>query len=440
MPIRSVLLTCLLSLAAFTVPSADAAQSGNTKHTAAARQSGKSTAARSGKAAPKTAPKAAAKARTPVKPAVQLTSAPSVVPGVPAPPPVDARGFLLIDAGSGQTLAALNADERMEPASITKLMTAYLTFVALKEKRLSLDEPVKVSEHAWRTGGAVTDGSTSFLELNSQVPVEALIQGMIVQSGNDATIALAERLGGTEAAFVQMMNDQAQRLGLKGTHYVNSWGGPDPDHYSSPRDIATLGGALIREFPEYYKWYSQREFTWNNHKQQNRNGLLGRDPSVDGMKTGHTQSAGYCLVTSAKRDNTRLVSVVLGSSGIRAREDASAALLNYGYTYFESFPVKKAGEMVLKPRVYKSDAGYAAIGPATAVQITIPRGQSGSVSTTATVKDKLIAPLPANVAVGELQVTLAGKEVARIPLYPQGTVALGGWWTRLKDTIALWFK
>jgi D-alanyl-D-alanine carboxypeptidase (penicillin-binding protein 5/6) len=429
MSIRPVLLACLLALAVVAAPT-EAAQSRTAKHATAAKPTARRAAA----------PKAVAKPKAAAKSAVQLSSAPSVVPGVPAPPPVDARGFLLIDASNGQTLAELNADARMEPASITKLMTAYIVFVALKEKRLSLTDQIKVSEHAWRTGGAVTDGSTSFLEINSEVPVEALIQGMIVQSGNDATIALAEKLGGTEDAFVQMMNDYAKRLGLKGTHYVNSWGGPDPEHYSTPRDIAILGSALIRDFPEDYKWYSQREFTWNNHKQQNRNGLLGRDPSVDGMKTGHTESAGYCLVTSAKRDNTRLLSVVLGSSGIRAREDASAALLTYGYTYFETLNIKKAGETVLKPRVYKSAGTYAAIAPATDVQITIPRGQSGGITTTASVRDKLIAPLPANVAVGEMQISLAGKEVARVPLYPQAAVAEGGLWTRASDTVSLWFK
>jgi D-alanyl-D-alanine carboxypeptidase (penicillin-binding protein 5/6) len=371
---------------------------------------------------------------------VELTSAPSVVPGVPAPPPIDARGFLLIDAATGQTLAALNPEARMEPASITKLMTAYLVFKALKEKRLAMTDTVKVSEYAWRRGGAVTDGSTSFLELGSDVPVEALIQGMIVQSGNDATITLAEKLGGTEDAFVQTMNDEAKRLGLTGTHYVNSWGGPDTGHYSSAHDIALLGSALIRDFPEYYKFYSQREFTWNNHKQPNRNGLLGRDPSVDGMKTGHTDSAGYCLVTSAKRDNTRLISVVLGSSSIRAREDASAALLTYGYTYFETANVKKAGEVILKPRVYKGDADSVNLVPARDVQLTVPRGQAGTVTTTATVQPKLIAPLTADTAVGELQVSVGGKEPVRVPLYPQAAVPTGGLWTRMTDTVALWFK
>lgn len=438
MPIRAVLLACLFVVAAQWSSPAEAAHARQSHHAAA--HAAKASAGRAGARGKSAASRSAAKAKAPAKPAVELSSAPSVVPGVPAPPPVDARGFLLVDAVTGQTLAELNPDARMEPASITKLMTAYLTFAALKDKRLALSDTVKVSEYAWRRGGAVTDGSTSFLELGSQVPVEALIQGMVVQSGNDATIALAEKLGGTEDAFVQTMNDTAQRLGLKGTHFANSWGGPDPNHYSTARDIATLGRSLIRDFPEYYKWYSQKEFTWNKHTQQNRNGLLTSDPSVDGMKTGHTDSAGYCLVTSAKRQSTRLISVVLGSSGTRAREDASAALLNYGYTYFETVAVKKAGEQILKPRVYKSDAGYASIAPATDVFVTVQRGQSTTVTTTATVQPKLIAPLAAHVAVGELQVGVGSKEVARVPLYPLAAVPAGGWWTRLTDSIALWFK
>lgn len=428
MSIRAVLITCLLTTVSLIVPHADAAQKPAARHATAAKQSGKSAAAH---AAPKatTKPKAAAKAP------VQLSSAPSVVPGVPAPPPVDARGFLLIDAGSGQTLAALNADERMEPASITKLMTAYIAFQALRDGKLKLTDEVTISEHAWKA-----EGSRTFLQVGTTASVDVLLKGMIVQSGNDATIALAERIGGSEPGFVAMMNAQAERLGLKGTHYENADGLPAPTHYSTARDIATLARTIIREFPDRYPLYSIKEFTWNNIKQPNRNGLLVRDSSVDGMKTGHTDSAGYCLVTSAKRENTRLISVVLGSSGERTREDASAALLNYGYTHFESVSIRKAGEMVLKPRVYKSAEGYVAISPSADVQITVPRGQAGSITTTATSQPKLIAPLAANAPVGELQVSLAGNVVERVPLYPSAAVATGNLWIRIRDTVALWFK
>src|SRR5688572_32002296 len=217
-----------------------------------------------------------------------LSSAFAAVP-IPKPPAIDAKAYVLLDFQSGRVLAAHNADVQSEPASITKLMTAYIAFEALREKRLSLTEEVLVSENAWRTGGSASGGSTTFLEVNSRVPVEVLIKGMIIQSGNDATIALAEKLGGTEAGFVQIMNDYARRLGMNNTNFENSWGAPGPKHYSSAQDLATLSRALIREFPEYYRWYSEREFTWNRHTQPNRNGLLARDPSVDGIKTGHTK-------------------------------------------------------------------------------------------------------------------------------------------------------
>jgi D-alanyl-D-alanine carboxypeptidase (penicillin-binding protein 5/6) len=363
----------------------------------------------------------------------------AAAPGIPTPPPVQATGYILLDHDSGRVLAEQRSDERMEPASITKLMTAYIVFVALKEKRLTLAETVKVSEYAWRKGGAVTDGSTSFLELGSQVPVEALIQGMIVQSGNDATIALAEKLGGTEDGFVQIMNEYVKRLGMKATHYVNSWGGPNPDHYSTARDIAILSNALIRDFPEYYKWYSQREFTWNNHKQQNRNGLLTRDPTVDGIKTGHTDSAKYCLVSSAKRNGMRLVSVVLGSPSIRAREDASAALLNYGYTFYETVKLQEAGVPVLTPKVYKGEADKVAIGGRTSISVTVARGSAGSISKEATVKGTVIAPVQAGQVLGEYTVRIGDEVVARVPLVALAKVEEGGLWRTAVDTVKLWF-
>jgi D-alanyl-D-alanine carboxypeptidase (penicillin-binding protein 5/6) len=364
----------------------------------------------------------------------------AAAPSIPTPPPVPANGYILVDHHSGRVLAEQRSDERMEPASITKLMTAYLVFTALKEKRLALTDTVKVSEYAWRKGGAVTDGSTSFLELGSLVPVEALIQGMIVQSGNDATIVLAEKLGGTEDGFVQIMNEYAKRLGLKGTHYANSWGGPDPQQYSTARDIAMLGNALIREFPEYYKWYSQREFTWNNHKQQNRNGLLLRDPSVDGMKTGHTESAKYCLVTSANRDGMRLVSVVLGSPSIKAREDASAALLNYGYTFYETVKLQEAGNPVLTPQVFKGAADKIAIGSRTAISVTVARGSAGQITKEATANTPVIAPIESGQALGEYTVRVGDEVVARVPLVALAKVEKGGIWGWAVDSVKLWFE
>ena len=371
------------------------------------------------------------------QPASTAATAPAATAAAPVPkaPAIDAKAYLLIDEASGQSLAESNADQRMEPASITKLMTAYVVFRALKEGRLSLNDPVTISEHAWRA-----EGSRTFVQVGTQVPVDVLIHGMIVQSGNDATIALAEKVGGTEPAFVEMMNTTAQRLGMKGTHFEDSSGLPSPTHYSTARDIATLSRALIRDFPDRYPLYSIREFTWNKITQGNRNGLLTRDPSVDGIKTGHTNSAGYCLVTSAKRQGTRLISVVLGTKSEKAREDASAALINYGFTFYETIDVKKAHATVLKPRVYKGAEESVDVGPASDLRLTVPRGQSAMITTAATIREPLIAPLATNVAVGELQVTLGGKVLSRTPLYPIKPVAEAGVWGRMVDSVSLWFK
>ncbi|MFO1427245.1 MAG: D-alanyl-D-alanine carboxypeptidase family protein [Steroidobacteraceae bacterium] len=363
-----------------------------------------------------------------------LGTALAAVP-VPKPPDVAARAYVLIDHASGRVLAGHLQDERMEPASITKLMTAYAVFKALKEKRLSLEDPVTVSERAWKS-----EGSRTFVQVGTQVPAEILLKGMIVQSGNDATIALAEKVGGTEDAFAEMMNTYAQQLGMKGTHFTNSTGLPDPNLYTTAHDVARLSSAIIREFPEYYRWYSMREFVWNNIRQQNRNGLLGRDPSVDGIKTGHTESAGYCLAASADRKGMRLISVVFGTESMKAREDASAALLNYGYTFFETVRIKSRGDAVLKPRVYKGDTEFAAVGPSRDVIVTVGRGSGAALHTSATVSEPLIAPLAANKAVGELTVSDGSDVVARVPLYPLAAVGEGGLWRRLSDTIALWMR
>lgn len=359
---------------------------------------------------------------------------------IPNPPAIDARAYVLVDFQSGRVLAAQQADVQSEPASITKLMTAYIVFDALREKRLSLSEEVLVSENAWRTGGAASGGSTTFLEVNSRVPVEVLIKGMIVQSGNDATIALAEKLGGTEAGFVQIMNEYARRMGLTNTNFENSWGAPGPRHYASATDLATLSRAIIRDFPEYYRWYSQREFTWNKHTQPNRNGLLARDPSVDGIKTGHTKSAGYGLASSAQRNGMRLISVVLGTGGFKQREDASAALLNYGYTFFETVKVKGAGDVVLKPEVYKGEADRVTLVPARDVWATVGRGSADQLTTSATVKEPVIAPIAAGQELGELTVSDGKEIIARVPLIAQAAVPEGGWWTRMVDGVALWLR
>jgi D-alanyl-D-alanine carboxypeptidase (penicillin-binding protein 5/6) len=354
---------------------------------------------------------------------------------VPKPPALDARAYILIDHDSGRVLAAMKEDEKMEPASITKLMTGYVVFKALHEKRLALEDSVAISEHAWKA-----EGSRTFAQVGTQIPVETLIKGMIVQSGNDATIALAEKVGGTEDGFVQIMNTIAPQIGLKNSHFDNSWGGPGPTHHMSARDIATLSRHLINEFPEWYKWYSIREFTWNGIKQQNRNGLLARDSSVDGIKTGHTESAGYCLASSAKRGNMRLIAVVLGTKSFKAREDASAALLNYGFTFFETVKVKGAGDVILKPEVYKGETDRVTIVPASDVWVTIGRGSAASLKTTATVKEPVVAPIKAGQALGELTISDGNEVVARISLVAQAAVPEGGWWTRMVDGISLWMR
>jgi len=356
---------------------------------------------------------------------------------IPKAPDVNAKAYILVDHFSGRVLAQDHADDREEPASLTKLMTSYAVFKALRENRLKLTDPVTISEHAWRS-----EGSRTFVQVGSTVPAEVLIKGMIVQSGNDATIALAEKIGGTEAAFAQLMNEYGKRLGMKATNFVNSDGLPAADHYTTARDMAILANALIIEFPDYYQWYSLREFTWNNITQHNRNGLLLRDPTVDGMKTGHTDSAGFCLVTSAKRDGMRLVSVVMGSASIKAREDASAALLNYGYTFYETAKVKSAGEVLLKPRVYKSADEYVTLAVPRDIVLTVGRGQIASLKSTAHLfKEPLIAPLTANQAIGELTISdPAGEVVSRVPLMPGKAVPEAGLWTRATDSVRLWFN
>ena len=354
---------------------------------------------------------------------------------IPKPPAIDARAYVLVDFQSGRVLADYKSDVQSEPASITKVMTGYGVFRALAEKRLSLNDSVTISEHAWKA-----EGSRTFAQVGTQIPVDTLIKGMIVQSGNDATIALAEKLGGTEDGFVQMMNSYAAELGLKNSHFENSWGGPGPTHYMSAHDIATLSRVMIRTYPEQYKLYSLREFEWNGIKQQNRNGLLARDSSVDGIKTGHTESAGYCLASSAKRGGMRLISVVLGTQSFKAREDASAALLNYGFTFFETVKAKSASDVVLKPEVYKGEEDRVTLVPARDIWVTIGRGSAAQLKTTATVKEPVIAPIKAGQVLGELTVSDGKEIIARVPLVAQAAVPEGGWWTRAVDGISLWMK
>jgi D-alanyl-D-alanine carboxypeptidase (penicillin-binding protein 5/6) len=353
---------------------------------------------------------------------------------IPPPPELKARSYIVIDHESGRVLAALEPDSRQEPASLTKLMTAYGVFRALKEGRIKLDDMVTISEHAWKQ-----EGSRMFVEVGKQVSVEDLIQGMIVQSGNDATVALAEHVAGTEPTFVQMMNTYAAELGMTGSRFTNSAGMPDPEHYTTARDTALLASALIHEFPEYYRWYSQREFTWNGITQQNRNGLLWRDPTVDGVKTGHTESAGYCLVASAQREGMRLVSVVLGTDSMRAREDANAALLNYGFNFFETRRLYAAGEPLTTARVWKGAANEVGLALKRDLYVTGQRGHVGSVKAEFELPGRLVAPLSTQAPIGKVNILVDGATIATHDLYPAADVPAGGWLRRTIDTMRLWF-
>jgi serine-type D-Ala-D-Ala carboxypeptidase (penicillin-binding protein 5/6) len=365
-----------------------------------------------------------------------LASSALAAPPVPAPPAVPAKSYLLMDALSGKVIAAQNESERADPASLTKLMTAYAVFDALRVGKLKLSQPVLVSEHAWRSGGARTDGSTSFLELGSRVAVEDLIRGMIVQSGNDASIALAEAVAGSEDTFALLMNQYAERLALKDTHYANSWGDTSPQHYSSARDVALLSVALVRDFPQYYHYFAERSFTWNGKKQDNRNGLLTRDASVDGIKTGHTDAAGFCLAASARRNGTRLVAVVMHTASQKVREDASEALLGYGFSFFETLRLYQKGQTVGSAEVYK-------VGEPVALVIhqdfiaTAPRGELEGAQAVLVLKRPLIAPLKASDEVGKLRVLAGQSVIAELAVYPAADVAKGGLYRQLVDSIRL---
>jgi D-alanyl-D-alanine carboxypeptidase (penicillin-binding protein 5/6) len=358
---------------------------------------------------------------------------------VPPPPEVAAKGYVLMDAFSQHVLAGHNDTERLEPASLTKLMTSYAVFHALKEHKLRLDQEVTISEHAWRVGGAVSDGSTSYMPLGSQVKVEDLVQGMIVQSGNDATIALAEAIAGTETTFAVLMNQYSEQLGLKGSHWTNSAGLPDPQHYTTARDIAILSAALVREFPEYYKWFSQRSFTYNRITQHNRNGLLDRDPTVDGIKTGHTEAAGYCLATSALRDGVRLVSVVMGTASPKAREDASETLLGYGFSFYETKRLYASGQKIGTASVFKAGEPVPVVlhqdvfGTAAKGELAQARGQL-------LLERRLVAPIAASTTVGHLHVVLGDAVLADVPVYPAAAVETGSLFRRAVDSVRLWFN
>mgnify|MGYP001820674052 FL=1 len=351
---------------------------------------------------------------------------------VPTPPSVSATGYLLIDTDSDTVLAARDAEQRLEPASLTKIMTAYVVFRELHGGSIKLSDQVLVSEKAWKT-----PGSRMFIEVNTRVSVEDLLKGMVVQSGNDASVALAEHVAGSEEAFANLMNDHAQRLGMFDTHFVNATGLPDPEHYTTPRDITIVSEAMIRGFPELYKLYSVREFTYNDIRQKNRNELLWRDKNVDGIKTGHTSAAGYCLVASAKRDGMRLISVVMGTDSEKSRARESLALLNYGFRFFETHRLYGADDRLTRARVWMGDREQVALGLERDLFVTIPRRQYDKLEARTEIDPQLQAPLSKGQKVGEVVVELDGEVITREPLVALENISEGGIWRTVVDTVLM---
>ena len=366
-----------------------------------------------------------------------LASATAAGQGMPMPQPpiIGAKSYLLIDGNTGAELASLKPDERLAPASLTKMMTAYAVFHALKEGQIALDDQVTVSEKAWRT-----QGSRMFIEVGTKVSVEELLLGMIVQSGNDASVALAEHTAGTESVFAQVMNQHAARIGMTASNFKNATGLPEEDHYSSARDIAALARAIINEFPEYYGWYSVKSYKYNDIDQPNRNTLLFRDESVDGIKTGHTDDAGYCLVSAAKRDGMRIISVVLGTSSEKSRTDGSQALLNYGFRFFETRLLYRAGEAVAQARIWKAQNELTPLGLPDDLYVTIPRGSFDDVESVLNMPAMLIGPVAQGQPLAELQVSLNGDQLINMPLRALEENPDGSFWQRTRDGIKLWFE
>jgi D-alanyl-D-alanine carboxypeptidase (penicillin-binding protein 5/6) len=348
----------------------------------------------------------------------------------PTAPTVAASSYYLMDFDSSRVLAEKDPDKRVAPASLTKIMTVYVVFRELKAGHLTLDEKVTISQNAWETGG-----SKMFVEVNKQVSVEDLLQGVVIQSGNDASVALAEHVAGSEQTFATMMNEQASRLGMANSHFENATGLPSPNHLSSAHDLALLTQALIREFPDYYRWDAQKEFTFNGITQQNRNQLLWRDPTVDGVKTGFTDDAGYCMVASAKREDMRLISVVMGTSSPNARANESQSLLNYGFRFFETHKLYDAGTPLSEARVRKGETSKLSVGVAENIFVTAPRKHFSELKAETQVDKAIIAPINKGDSVGTLNVTLGGETILNKPLVAMDSIAEGGLFRRLYDAV-----
>ena len=351
---------------------------------------------------------------------------------IPAPPQLNARSYLVMDFNSGRILAEKNIDEKLPPASLTKIMTSYIAASELAAGHITLDDKVVVSEKAWKM-----PGSRMFIEVNKKVSVHDLLNGIIIQSGNDASVALAEYISGDETVFAQLMNQNAKRLGMTNTHFTDSTGLPNPQHYTTAHDLAQLARAFIRDYPDVYVINSHKEFTYNNIKQRNRNRLLWLDSTVDGVKTGHTEEAGYCLVASALRDGMRLISVVMGAESDNARTSANQALLNYGFRFYETRKLYTANEILTSPKIWKGTAEQISLGLDDDLFVTIPRGQFDNLESKYDLPDNIIAPVQTGDRIGQLKLVLNDKEIITTPLVAKDTVAMAGIFGRIRDEIRL---
>ncbi|MBD9482681.1 D-alanyl-D-alanine carboxypeptidase [Pseudomonas sp. PDM14] len=360
-------------------------------------------------------------------------------PIIPAAPQLAAKSYVLMDAASGNVLVENNSDQRLPPASLTKLMTAYIATLEIRKGKIGEQDLVTVSEHAWRTGGAASGGSTMFLPLNSQVKVDDLLHGIIIQSGNDASIAIAEYIAGSEDAFADMMNETAARLGMQNSHFMNATGLPHPEHYSSAHDMAILARAIINEDQQHYAIYSQKEFHWNNIRQGNRNLLLWRDSTVDGLKTGHTEEAGYCLVASAVRDGARMITSVFGTDSEKTRAAETQKLLTYGFRFFETQTFYKQGQELAQAQVWKGATRQVKAGLAADLSLTLPKGQAKQLQAGMTLEPQLEAPIKQGDVIGKVEVKLGEKVVHTADLIALEAVEEGGFFRRLWDSIRLFF-
>ncbi|MBN7798540.1 D-alanyl-D-alanine carboxypeptidase family protein [Parahaliea mediterranea] len=359
---------------------------------------------------------------------------------VPSPPQVAAESYILMDADSGAVLVEHNADVPLPPASLTKMMTAYVLAGEIEAGRVKRDDKVVVSENAWSQNPVFAGSSLMWIEPGKDVTIEDLERGIIVSSGNDATVAVAEHIAGSEAAFAELMNSNAEALGMRNSYFVNSHGLQDADHVTTARDLAILARAMIEDYPTHYALYKERDFTYNGIKQYNRNTLMAEDPSVDGLKTGHTDAAGYCLVASAKRRDMRLISVVMGTASPNSRKNESRSLLNYGFRFYETVNLFDAGQELEKPRIWKGAEDYVAVGLLDGAVATLPRGKRDQLSTELELRQPLEAPLSRGDEVGTVRLTLDGEPVFQSPVVALQSVESGGFFARLWDMVLMWIS